>query len=173
MRKMNARRIAFLALFTALSMILSYVETLLPFTGFLPGFKVGLGNLVTVFLLYRFRAVEAFAVTLIRVILLGILFGNAYGMAFSFAGFLLSFIVMAVLRKTGKFKTVTVSVAGGVLHNLAQIGVACALLGVKEIAYYAAPLTVIGAVSGALIGVVAAILVKRIPISFDGPEEKE
>lgn len=162
MSRPDGKKIAFLALMTALAMILSYVESLLPFTGFLPGFKVGLANLVTLFLLYRVRPSEAFLVTLLRVIALSVLFGNVTGFVFSLAGFLASFGAMALLKKTGKFHVISVSVTGGVVHNLAQIAAAFFLIGTPGLGFYGAHLSLLGALSGCVIGILGAVLVKRI-----------
>ena len=107
---MSGRRLAYLGIFLGLAMILSYVETLIPLSRLAPGMKVGLANLVTVFLLYRFRWYEAFAVSLCRVLLSALLFGSAVSLLFSMAGFLVSFLAMLLLKKTGLFRTVSVSV---------------------------------------------------------------
>ena len=80
---MSGRRLAYLGLFLGLAMILSYVETLIPFSTVVPGLKIGLANLVTVFLMYRFRALEAFVVSLLRVILSALLFGSLVSFLFS------------------------------------------------------------------------------------------
>ncbi|MBO4412156.1 MAG: Gx transporter family protein [Lachnospiraceae bacterium] len=161
---MNGKRLAFLGIFLGLAMILSYVETLLPVFPFAPGMKIGLANLVTVFLLFRFRAAEAFLISLVRVILSALLFGTLFSFLFSLSGFLVSFFGMLILKKTKAFRPVSVSVTGGVLHNLAQIVLAMILLGSREVLYYLPVLFLTGIVSGALIGVLAAILIQKLPV---------
>jgi len=161
---MSGKRLAWLGLFLGLSMILSYLETLIPLGGLVPGMKIGLANLVTVFLLYRFRWGEVFLVTLARVSLSALLFGSLYSFLFSLAGFLASFVLMALLKKTGKFRTLTVSVTGGITHNAAQIMMAVILLKSSMIAGYLPFLAAAGLVSGALIGFLAGILIRYVPV---------
>lgn len=161
---MSGRRIAYLSLFLGLAMILSYVETLIPLSLIAPGMKIGLANLVTVFLLYRFRAWEAFLVSLLRVALSVLLFGTLLSFLFSLAGFLFSFLVMLILKKTGLFRTLTVSVTGGVLHNAAQLFMAALLLNSGAIVSYLPVLFAAGIVSGAVIGLLAGILIRKLPL---------
>ena len=163
---MSGRRIAYLSVFLGLAMILSYVETLIPLSLLVPGMKIGLANLVTVFLLYRFRWFEAFLVSLCRVLLSALLFGTAVSLLFSMAGFLVSFIAMLLLKKTGLFRTVSVSVTGSVLHNAAQILTAMLVLRSVAIAGYLPVLFLVGIVSGALIGILSGILIKTVPIKL-------
>lgn len=162
---MNGKRIAFLGIFLGLAMILSYVETLLPLFPFAPGIKIGLANLVTVFLLYRFRTLEAFLISLVRVILSALLFGTLFSFLFSMSGFLVSFFGMLLLKKN--FRSVSVSVSGGVLHNAAQILLAMILLGSREILWYLPVLFLSGIVAGALIGLIAAVLIRKLPVVYE------
>ena len=163
---MNGRRLAYLGIFLGLAMILSYVETLIPLSALVPGMKVGLANIVTVFLLYRFRALEAFLVSLSRVLLSALLFGSAVSLLFSAAGFLMSFLAMLFLKKTGKFRTVSVSVAGSVLHNAAQILTAVLLLKSVAITGYLPVLFLVGILSGAVIGLLSGILIRTVPLKM-------
>ena len=123
------RRMARYALLTALAMVLSWLESLVPVSAAAPGVKLGLTNLVVIFALYRMGLRAAAAVSLARVGLVSMTFGNAYSFAYSLAGAALSLAVMALLRRTGRFSILGVSVAGGVSHNIAQILVAVAALG--------------------------------------------
>ncbi len=163
---MSGRRLAYLGIFLGLAMILSYVETLIPLSAVVPGMKIGLANVVTVFLLYRFRWFEAFLVSFIRVILSALLFGSLMSFLFSTAGFLVSFLAMLLLKKTGKFRTVSVSVTGGVLHNTAQILTAAAVLGSGAIIGYLPVLFLVGIVTGAVIGLLSGILIRTVPLKM-------
>ena len=107
---------------------------------------------------------NAAIVSLVRVLLIGILFGNAVSLAYSAAGAVLSLIFMIVLKKTDLFSHIAVSVVGGVVHNLGQIGMACILMGTDILRYYAPFLVLSGTIAGTVIGIIAAILVKRINI---------
>ena len=159
---MKASKLALLSLFCAVAMIMSYVEALIPLP--LPfGIKGGLPNIIIVFILYRFGAKEAIVVSLIRVVLVSLLFGNAMSLAYSFAGAVLSIFLMVVLKKTGWFSTIGVSVAGGIFHNTGQILVACLILNTIEISSILPLLTITGTVAGILVGICGHLVIKKFP----------
>ena len=116
----KTKRLVLLAMLTAVAMILSYVESLLPSVG-IPGVKMGLANIAVIFALFRFGWKEAAALSLVRVVLVSLLFGSVGAMLYSLAGAVLSLAVMALLRRIDRFSTVGISVAGGVAHNAGQI----------------------------------------------------
>ena len=159
---MKASKIAQYGLLTALALVLSYLESLIP-PLWVPGVKLGLPNLAVVFALYRLGWKDACAISLARVVLVTLLFGNGAALAYSIAGAELSLYLMGLLKKTGKFSSVGVSVAGGVAHNAGQILVAMALLETSRLAWYLPVLWLSGTVAGVLVGVVAGVLVKRVP----------
>lgn len=159
---MKASKVARYGLIIALALVLSYLESLLPPLG-VPGVKLGLPNLAVVFALYRLGFRDACAISLVRVALVALLFGSGVSLAYSAAGAVLSLTVMGLLKKTGKFSSVGVSVAGGVAHNAGQILVAMALLETARLAWYLSVLWISGTVAGVLIGVVSGELVKRVP----------
>ena len=171
MIELNTRtqKVASLGVFGALALLLSYVEFLLPplFVA-VPGIKIGLPNVIILLILYTLGARRAIAVSLIRVVIASILFGDAMVFAYSLAGAILSLAVMALLKKTNLFSEVGVSVAGGVSHNIAQVIVAMLLLDTPQIAYYMILLTVTGVISGAFIGLLGGFLVKRLTKSETG-----
>ena len=145
-------------------MILSFVESRIPALTAIPGIKMGLANIAVVFALYRIGWREAGAVSLVRVAVAGMLFGSGVSILYSLAGAALSLAGMALMKRTGKFSPVSVSVTGGVLHNLGQIAVACFILGTNVIAYYLPFLILGGTVSGILIGTVSGIIINRTDI---------
>lgn len=159
---MKVKNVATLGLCVALAMIMSYIESLFPLNFAVPGIKMGLANIVIIFLLYRMGFGAACVVSLIRVFLVSLLFGNVMMMAYSIAGAVLSLGLMFLLKKSGKFSVIGVSIAGGVAHNAGQIIMAIILLGAKQIAYYLPVLAVTGTVTGVLIGIAASIVIKRI-----------
>ena len=159
---MKARKVAVLGLSIALAMILSFVESQIPVFTMIPGMKVGLPNLVIVFLLYRAGWKETVVVSLIRVGLVALLFGNLQSLIFSVSGAALSLIGMILLKKIGKFSPVAVSVSGGVLHNVGQIIAACLWTQVAQVAYYLPVLLISGICAGVVIGLLAAFLLKRL-----------
>ena len=162
--KNRTKEVALLGLCTALALILAYVEILMqPLFSAFPGIKMGLPNIIIVFLLYRRSAASAIGVSLLRIILVSILFGNAMALFYSLAGGFLSLFVMIVLRRLDFMSTVGVSVAGGVCHNLGQILMAMLLLETAELGYYLAVLTVTGTVAGIFVGLCGSILIKKFP----------
>lgn len=156
-----AKKVAEYGCLTALSLIFSYVESLLPVNPGIPGAKIGLANIVTVFSLYVFGPLEALTVNALRVCLSGFLFGNLFSILYAMAGCLLSFAVMAFLKNKGKAGIVPVSAAGGIAHNLGQLLVAVSLAGKAVWAYFPV-LLALGTVSGILIGILGGIIVQRL-----------
>lgn len=159
--KSAPRRVAFLGLFIALAMILSYVESLIPPLVAVQGIKIGLPNLVIMFMLYRIGSREAITVSLIRVVLVSLLFSSAMSMAYGLAGAALSLTGMMLLKKTNLFSCITVSVVGGVLHNIGQIAVAILITGTKQLVLYLPVLLISGVIAGVAIGICAGLLIKR------------
>lgn len=159
-------RVAYLGIFTALGLILSYVESLFPVFAGIPGVKLGLANLVTVLLLYGCSAKEALLVSLVRILAAGFLFGNLMGIVFGLCGGLLSLLVMVLIKRTGLFSMVGVSVAGGFSHNLGQLLVAAFVVRLPQLVYYIPVLMVSGILTGFLIGLTGYTLRKRLPPSL-------
>ena len=158
------KKIAVLALAIALAMILSFVESQIPAFVAIPGVKVGLANIAVVFVLYKLGWKEAVLISLVRVFMVSVLFGTAVSLFYSVAGAVLSLTGMVLLKKTGLFSTVAVSVTGGVLHNVGQILMACLLLETNVIVYYLPFLILSGVIAGVVIGVVSAIMVNRVQV---------
>jgi heptaprenyl diphosphate synthase len=162
MRSSRTKKLAFYALMIALALILSYVETFIPFPFFAPGMKLGLANIVTMVALYRLGVRDAAAISAARILLSALLFGNAFSLAYSLAGGALSLAVMALLKRSRRFGPAGVGVAGGVCHNIAQIGVAALLLETVELVYYLPVLVISGTLTGVLTGLLASLLMKAL-----------
>ena len=150
------------ALLTALAMVLSWLESLLVFPGLLPGMKVGLTNIVVLFALYRMGLRDAVWISLARVLLASMTFGNAYSFSYSLAGAALSLAVMAGLKKRDKFSLLGVSAAGGVCHNLGQQAVAAAVLETARLGWYLPALLASGTAAGVVIGIAGGLAVERV-----------
>lgn len=142
-----------LGFFLALALILSYVESLIPFSFGIPGIKLGLPNLIVVLLLYRNGAKDALTVNILRIILAGFLFGSLYSILYALAGAMFSFAAMLAGRRIGCFSPMGVSVLGGVFHNIGQIVVAMLVVETYYVGYYMPFLIVAGTVTGAVLGV--------------------
>ena len=155
-----------MALAIALTMILSFVESQVPALVAIPGVKVGLANIAVIFVLYKLGWKEAVLVSLIRVGLISILFGNFASLFYSFAGAVLSLTGMILLKRIKDLSLVAVSVSGGVLHNIGQIAMASILLETNVVKYYLPFLILSGTLAGIAVGVAAAIIIKRVNINY-------
>lgn len=159
---MPIKRTAYLSAMLGFALILSYVESLIPFYFGVPGMKLGLTNLLVVILLYRYSAKDALCINLARIILAGFLFGNGYGILYGLCGGLLSFVVMVLLKRSAAFSVVGVSAAGGAAHNAGQLAAAVLTVSNYRVAFYGPVLLAAGCVTGVLIGILAAEVIKRI-----------
>lgn len=157
------KKTAYLGLFLALALICSYIESLIPFYFGIPGVKLGLTNIVVILMLYIMGAKYALMISIARIFLAGLLFGNMFSILYSLAGGLLSFFCMAILKKTGRFKIISISAVGGITHNLGQIMVAAAVVENINLFYYYPVLLLAGVVTGVLIGIAAQEILLRLP----------
>ena len=169
---MNGKTIARYGLLIALALILSYAEAQIPAFFAVPGMKLGLTNLVVLLALYLMGSGSAVTINMIRIVLVALLFGNGMSLAYSAAGGVLSGFVMILLKRTGKFSVVTVSIAGGVMHNAGQILVAMVLLGTSSLAWYLLILWFTGIASGAVIGILGGLLCGRLE-KYAGQEKTQ
>ena len=157
---MKTKKIAVYGLLVALALLMSYIEAQIPAFFAVPGMKLGLTNIVVLSALYLLGGKAAILVNLLRVGLVAAMFGNGMSLWFSLAGALLSGIGMIVLKP--HFHRITVSMAGGILHNIGQILVAVFVMETTRVAWYLVVLWFSGLASGALIGVLGNELVKRL-----------
>ena len=158
---MKSRAVSF-GVFVALALIFSYIETLIPINFGIPGVKLGLANLIIVVGLYKLHLADDYLLSVTRVILAGFLFGNLFSIIYSLAGCLLSLTVMALVKRTEKFDVMGISILGGIFHNIGQLIVAALVLENVSIFNYIPVLLIAGLVTGALIGIVAGEILKRL-----------
>ena len=149
-------------LLVALAMILSYVESLVPAFFAIPGMKLGLTNVVVLYALYAMDDKSAILINILRIILVGFMFGNGASILYSLAGGILSGVIMMLFKRFLPLRIVTVSVAGGIAHNLGQILVAMLMLQTKSIAWYLIILWFTGIGAGIVVGVISSEVVKRL-----------
>ena len=155
------RKLANMAMMVALAMIFSYVESLIPINFGIPGMKLGVANLVTVTGLYFLELPEVFLVVVMRILLTGVLFGNGMSIIYSLAGGILSFLVMALMKRLKGFSVAGVSIAGGVSHNIGQIIVASVVVENLKLIYYLPALLIAGTMTGSVMGMISK---KLLPI---------
>lgn len=154
-------KVAVFGVFTSLAMILSYVELLIPINFGIPGMKLGLANLLVVILLYKGCPRDALLLSVIRILLSGLIFGNMFSIFYSLGGGLLSLAVMVFLKKTGQFTVAGISIGGGASHNVGQLLVAMFVVQTYQVGYYLPVLLIAGVITGAVIGILSAEVLKR------------
>ncbi len=159
----QTNRLAMSAMFVAVMMVLSYIESLIPIGG-VPGMKIGLANSVLLLSLYWLGIVISIQLMIVKVFLSAFMFGGFMALPYSLAGGVLSLTVMIILIYLVKgVSPVGVGVAGAVAHNAAQVGVAMLVLQTSQLVYYMAILIAVAIVTGALTGTVAKLLMYYLP----------
>lgn len=154
--------VARIGMYVAVSLICSYIETLVPISFGVPGIKLGLANLTVLFVLYTMEAKDALLVSSLRIVLAGFLFGNLFSILYSLAGGLFSLLVMWLLKKTDKFGCISVSAAGGICHNIGQLVLAAAIVENYNVLFYLPVLLIAGLLTGLLIGIAAQEVLLRL-----------
>lgn len=154
-------KVAVFGVFTSLALILSYVELLIPINFGIPGMKLGLANLLVVILLYKGCPRDALLLSVIRILLSDLIFGNMFSIFYSLGGGLLSLAVMVFLKKTGQFTVAGISIGGGASHNVGQLLVAMFVVQTYQVGYYLPVLLIAGVITGAVIGILSAEVLKR------------
>ena len=156
----KTKRLALLAMLAAAAFVLSWLDSLIPVSGALPGAKLGLANLAVLIGLNLLGPLDGFVLCLLKILLSTILFGNAFSFFYALAGGMLSFLVMLALRK--RCSIVFVSVMGGIFHNIGQIGVAAVILETAGLLAYLPVLVLCGLGAGFAVGLVGGILIRRL-----------
>lgn len=164
--KYSTKKITTLALTVSLALILSFIESRIPAFVAIPGIKVGLANIAVIFTLYKLGIKEAICVSLLRVFLVSVLFGSPVSLIYSISGAVLSLSVMILLRKLTPLSEVTISVSGGIMHNVGQIIAASFMLSTNVVTYYLPFLILSGTIAGVAVGTVSALLIKKVKINI-------
>lgn len=159
---MKQKKIAYMGLFAAIAIIFGYVESLIPFFAGIPGIKLGLANLSVLFILETYTWKEAALVSMVRILVIGFMFGNMFSILYSMAGATLSLTVMTLMKRFSGFSILGVSVAGGVSHNIGQLIIAALIVENTSLFYYAPVLLISGVITGILIGILTGEVTKRI-----------
>ena len=162
----SVRRLTRCAVLTALALAISVCEGLVPISVLipLPGLRLGLANLVTVYALVRLSPKESFAILLSRCLLGAVMGGNLSALAFSLTGGVLAFFTMWALLHLPGLSLFGVCIAGAAAHNTGQILAAMAVMASPAIGVYLAPLLLASVVTGAVTGAASILLVQRVPL---------
>lgn len=158
---MKTKQLTTGAILAALALALSYVEGMFPLPVPLPGFKLGLANIVTLFALYTLGAPSALAILLVRVLLGAMFAGNASALIYSLLGGFAAMAVMIALSRARGLSVYGVSIGGAAAHNIGQVAAAMLTLGNAAPAAYLPLLLVVAVFSGALTGFVCSMLLGR------------
>ena len=161
-KKSSAQKVALYGELIALAMVLSYVEMLIPLPVGIPGVKPGLANLVVFLALYMMTAREALLISMVRILLVSITFGNGSAFLYSMAGGILSFLVMWIFQKKDFLLPSGVSIAGGIAHNVGQLLMAAVILENGAVFTYFPVLLAAGCITGGIIGFLGEQIRKRI-----------
>ena len=159
-----AKKVSLYGILVSLAFIASYIEVLIPFNFHIPGMKLGLANIAVLIALYTGGTKAGITVSIIRIILVGLTFGNPYSAIYGLSGGVLSLVVMILLKRTDFFGMMGVSMAGGVAHNIGQLLCAMILLKLPAVFTYLSYLILVGTVTGALIGIIDEEVLKRLKI---------
>lgn len=162
MQLLDSKKIAHLSLLIALSLVFSYIETLIPINFGIAGVKIGLANIISVITLYLFGIGFSFFIVIIRVLLSGFLFGNMFSIIYSLAGGILSICIMYFLKKTEKFSITGVSIGGGVFHNVGQLLVAIIVISELKLYFYFPVLIISGVIMGTFTGIICSLIINRV-----------
>lgn len=160
--KMTTKKLALCAMLTALALGLSVMENLFPIPLPLPGVKLGLANIVTLFALYTLGAGSALAILIARCLLGSLFAGNMSALLFSLLGGLTAMLVMIALRRSRKLSVYGVSIGGAAAHNIGQIGAAMIALGSPMVLGYLPWLLAISLLTGTLTGFVVSLLFRAL-----------
>ena len=159
---MKQKKLAYMGLFAAIAIIFGYVESLIPFFAGIPGIKLGLANLAVLFILETYTWKEAALVSIVRILVIGFMFGNMFSILYSMAGAALSLTVMTLMKRFSGFSILGISVAGGVSHNIGQLIIAALIVENTSLFYYTPVLLISGVFTGILIGILTGEVTKRI-----------
>lgn len=167
MKHNKTHKLVFIALFTALALILSYLEALIPIPLPIPGAKLGLTNIVTLISLCTLGSPLTLLIIVARIFLSGFLFSGLSTILYSLSGGLLSLSIMILLLKIPKVQLsiITISIVGAVCHNLGQLIIAAAVVQSLNLFLYYLPFLMLLAIpTGLVVGIISQMLLKRLNI---------
>ncbi len=158
----KTENIAYLGIFTALCIVISYIERLIPPPIPIPGIKLGLSNVVVLIVMYNYGSKPSFFISVVRILTVALLFSGISGLIYSLSGGLLSFFTMVFLKRMKIFSVCGVSIAGGVFHNLGQILAACLIMENIYLLYFFPALIISGMIMGFITGAAAHVTLNHL-----------
>ncbi len=159
---METKKFTRLSLLLALSVVLNLIESVIPiFNGVIPGLKLGLANIIILFVLYNYSLKDALYLSILRVFLVGILRTGLFSVSFFFSlgGAFLSIIMMYIAKKFTKLSIIGISIIGSFFHSLGQIIVACFMVEMTSMLYYLPLLLLFSIPTGIITGIITKELI--------------
>ena len=156
------KKVSVIGLFTAMALLLSCIENILPFRTGIPGIKLGIANLIIVIAFYFLPSGEVLSISLLRVFFLSVFSGSPFTTAFSFTGAIASFFAMYISYRRNSFSPVGISILGGVTHNLAQLLISALLLNTPAFLWYSPVLLISGIITGLINGLIATKIIHTV-----------
>lgn len=172
-RIIATQRLARISLLSALALVLSYIETMIPLPVALPGVKLGLANVAVVVALLGLDIRAAAAVAVVKVMASGFLFGSPMMLMYSLGGTALAFAGSAAASRIPGLGAVATCMVAAILHNAGQIAVAALLLGTPSVLLSLPPLALAACATGFVTGAVAAGVLAAQPDSPHAGESIE
>lgn len=161
-RKVDAKTTAYFGIMLGLCLIMGYLEAILPLNLGVSGAKLGITNFLVLILLKRNGLWAGLGINLLRILIINILFGSVFSLAYSLFGGILSTLIMYLLLKTPKLSLLGVSAAGGAMHNLAQTFCAALMLKTPSVLKLLPPLLLVGMATGIFCGILSHIVLQRL-----------
>ncbi len=151
-----------LGMLTAIAMVFGYVESIISLPVGIPGIKLGLANIIILFVIYRYGIREASLVSVARIVLSGLMFTGMWSILYGISGTVCAIMVMSLAKFRLKLSVITVSVLGAMAHISGQMVVAGLNVGFGPVAGYALYLLLASVIFGAIIGTISDILIRRV-----------
>lgn len=160
--KLTTSQIAQTALLAALTLVLSYLETLIPLPVSVPGIRLGIANITVLFALYLLDVPTAVFLMLVKVVIGSLLFGSPMMIVYSLCGSVLAFLGMFFLKRSERVSIVVVSIVAAVLHNMGQLAAATVLLATPAVLLNAPVLIIAACITGSITGAIVAAVVRAV-----------
>lgn len=148
------------SLLLTIAVILGFIESFIPNPFPIPGVKIGLPNIITVFLLYEYNFISAFIISILRILIVGFLFGSLSTILYSFSGMLFSIVFMYLFKKLN-FNIISTSILGGIMHNFGQLLTAAVVTNTYSLfSFYGPILFISGLLTGLFVGLIDIEFIK-------------
>ena len=171
--KSMTRAIPQMGILLAVVVLTGYIEMMIPADLLIPGVKLGLANSVILFILYRAGFKASVIISILRTVIIAFLFTSPSVLIYSLSAAAVSLVVMALLKKNGRFTIYGISAAGGIVHNMTQLFIAGVIMlgigaGLERIVFFYLPILILsGLAAGLFNAFIADILIKRVPVKED------